>query len=101
VRTLLKPDEDTISWSRADRQRCAGAAHRLAPRGRLALCLVIGFFGQLLDLPDWVRDLALFQHVPSLPSAGFDAVPLVILTVVAGFLVVGGVAALRQRDLTT
>jgi ABC-2 type transport system permease protein len=65
----------------------------------LVLCLVVGFLGQLLSLPEWVREVSPFEHIPLLPAAAFDAVPLVVLTVVAAVLIVGGVAAFRQRDV--
>lgn len=42
-----------------------------------------------------------FQHVPEVPAAGFDAVPLVGLTVGALALAGVGLAAFRRRDLTT
>jgi ABC-2 type transport system permease protein len=73
----------------------------LAAWGVLAFCLVVGFFGQLLSLPEWVRNLSPFEHVPSLPAADFDVVPLVALTVVAAALVLAGAVAFRRRDLTT
>ncbi len=59
---------------------------------------VIGFLGQLLQLPDWVMDLSPFQHVPAMPAEGFSSVPLVVLTAVAAVLVGVGMAAFRRRD---
>ena len=37
--------------------------------------LVIGLFGQLLDLPTWVRDISPFEHTPQIPVAGFTPCP--------------------------
>ncbi|GEM_PF-2194010 len=65
----------------------------------LALLVVVGLFGPLLELPQWVRNLSPFEHVPALPGGSFDIVPLVVLT---AFAVVGltvGVRALARRDI--
>ena len=78
-----------------------GLAPRAAPAawGVLALCFVVGMFGQLLDVPQWVSDLSPFQHVPQLPAADFTAVPLLVLTTCAGGLIALGLTGLRRRDL--
>ena len=65
----------------------------------LALCLVIGLFGQLLELPAWLRATSPFEHTPQIPVAGFDAVPLVALTALAAVLTVVGLVAFRRRDI--
>ncbi|MBT7428910.1 MAG: hypothetical protein HN783_03770, partial [Ilumatobacter sp.] len=65
----------------------------------LAALVVIGLFGPLLELPQWVRNLSPFEHLPALPGSSFDIVPLVVLT---AFAVVGltvGVRALARRDI--
>nr|GLK41614.1 exporter of polyketide antibiotics [Rhodococcus wratislaviensis] len=68
--------------------------------GALAGCLIFGFLGSLLGLPQAVRDLSPFTHVPPVPAAEVTATPLVWLAVIA--LVVGavGVVLFRRRDLT-
>jgi ABC-2 type transport system permease protein len=78
-----------------------GLVPRAAPAawGVLGACFVIGMFGQLLDLPQWVSDLSPFQHVPQLPAADFTAVPLLVLTMLAVALTAAGLAGLRRRDL--
>jgi ABC-2 type transport system permease protein len=55
--------------------------------------------GPLLDLPRWVRDLSPFTHVPPLPGGEVTAGPLVALLAVAAALIIGGLLALRRRDL--
>lgn len=72
---------------------------RHAANAALALLVVVGLFGPLLELPQWVRNLSPFEHVPALPGGSFDIVPLVVLT---AFAVVGltvGVRALARRDI--
>jgi len=68
--------------------------------GVLGACVVLTVIGPLLGLPDWVLDLSPFQHVPQLPAAEFDAVPLLGLSAVAAVLAGAGLAAFRRRDLT-
>lgn len=85
----------------------AAALFGLAPRATVAVwaalagCVFVGVLGSLLDLPSWVADLSPFQHVPQVPAAGFDAVPLVVLTLVALALAGVGLVAFRRRDLAT
>ena len=81
----------------------AMALFGLAPRAVLvvwaavALCLVLGMFGDVLGLPQWLRDLSPFEHVPQVPAEAFDPVPVVVLNAVAAALVAGGLAGLRAR----
>lgn len=85
----------------------AVALFGLAPRavgaawGALVLCLVIGLFGEVFDLPTWVRDVSPFQHVPRMPVEGFSPVPAVVLTSVAAALLVVGFVGFRRRDAGT
>ena len=48
----------------------------------LGVCFVIGFFGQLLGLPQWVEDLSPFQHVPQYPAATLTVLPLAVLVAI-------------------
>ena len=64
--------------------------------GALAVCLVVGFLGQLLGLPDWMRDISPFEHVPLVPATEFDAVPVLALSAIAAALVAGGITAFRR-----
>jgi ABC-2 type transport system permease protein len=76
----------------------------LAPRATavawaaLALCLFIGLFGQLIDLPRWIVDLSPFQHVPAVPADNFRLAPVAALTAVAAALCAAGMAGFRHRD---
>ncbi|HET9442799.1 MAG TPA: hypothetical protein VFO65_05710 [Acidimicrobiales bacterium] len=78
----------------------------LAPRAvglvwfALAAVVTSGWLGPILGLPEWAYDLSPVEHVPRLPVAAFDPVPLVALTAVAAVLIGVGLAALRRRDLT-
>lgn len=65
----------------------------------LALALVVGQLGSLLDLPQWVLDVSPFTHVPLVPADPFEATPVLWLTAVALALGAVGFAAFRRRDL--
>src|SRR5262245_25526524 len=77
----------------------------LAPRASawawalLGVCFVIGFFGQLLGLPQWVEDLSPFQHVPQYPAADLTLLPLAALLVVTAALTAIGLRGFRNRDV--
>jgi ABC-2 type transport system permease protein len=83
----------------------AVALFGFAPRWVDAIwVLVAGFFvfamlGPVLRLPDWVLELSPFEHVPALPAARFDALPLAMLAGLAGVAILGGLVGLRRRDM--
>ena len=61
--------------------------------------LVLGELGALMGLPGWLTSLSPFDHLPTLPGATLELVPLVALLVVAGVLAAVGLTALRRRDI--
>ena len=65
----------------------------------LILFLLLGEFGDLLNLPGWLVDLSPFTHLPAMPGGALEWTPLVGLTVVAAAVGAAGLAALRRRDL--
>ena len=67
----------------------------------LAMCVVIGMFGSLLDLPSVVLHLSPFEWTPSVPAAGWDGLPIVVLTAIGAGVAVIGLASFDRRDLTT
>ncbi len=67
--------------------------------GALAACFLLGFLGPLLGLPDWVRDLSPFTHVPLLPAADLDVLPLLVLTALAAAFIAAGLLGFRRRDV--
>ncbi|MCC5954107.1 MAG: hypothetical protein JJU45_18575 [Acidimicrobiia bacterium] len=80
-----------------------GLARRAAPWGWavLAYVTVVGLLGDLLDLPEPVRPLSPFHHVPDVLGDGLGIAAPVILTVAAGALIALGLAALGRRDMAT
>jgi ABC-2 type transport system permease protein len=66
----------------------------------LAISLVMGQLGALLELPQAALNLSPFTHVPSVVGA-FEPLPLVLLTA-AGLALAGlGAAVFARRDLVT
>jgi ABC-2 type transport system permease protein len=76
----------------------------LAPRAvavawaALGLFVVIGLFGQLFGLPDWLMDVSPFQHVPQMPVEGFSLGSTLALVAVAAALLAAGFVGFRRRD---
>jgi ABC-2 type transport system permease protein len=63
------------------------------------LVVIVSMFGTLFSLPDWVANNTPFtaiQHMTSTP--GFDALPLLVLALLAVILTIAGLARLRTRD---
>jgi len=60
---------------------------------------VIGYFGMILDIPDWLTNLSPFSHIPRLPVDEFRWAPLLILTAIAAGLIAAGLYGFRRRDL--
>jgi ABC-2 type transport system permease protein len=78
-----------------------GLLPRLAPVSWAALA-VFGFLvllGPLMQLNQWVLDIAPFSHIPKLPGGQVVATPLVWLLAVTALLVAAGLAGFRRRDL--
>ncbi|NQY56059.1 MAG: ABC transporter permease [Ilumatobacteraceae bacterium] len=65
----------------------------------VAAGMVIGVFGPVLDLPDWVSNLSPFEHIALAPAEATSFVPLVVLSVVAAVLAVVGFAGIDRRDV--
>lgn len=60
---------------------------------------VVGYLGQILQFPAWMMNLSPFGHVPRLPAAAMDWLPILVLTLVAVVLFAAGIAGFRRRDL--
>ena len=79
--------------------------HGLWPRRALlawapySVTAVIVFFGELLQLPGWVRHLSPFEYLPAVPAAPFDLVPVLMELGLAIATAAVGLFALRRRDI--
>ena len=65
----------------------------------VAGCFTVGYLGQLLAFPDWLRDLSPYTHVPQVGVETVDATALVTLTALAAIVTLLGVDGLRRRDI--
>ena len=61
--------------------------------------LLLGEFGPLFDLDQWVMNLSPYAHVPRLPGGNFSTAALVWLVGLAAALIAAGLAAFRRRDI--
>lgn len=83
----------------------AAALFGLLPRATplvwaaLAASVVIALLGEPLRLPDSVRDLSPYTHVPQLPEQTMSWPPLLALTVCSALLAAAGTWAFTRRDV--
>jgi ABC-2 type transport system permease protein len=66
----------------------------------LVLGFVLGQFGELLGLPEWVQAISPFFHSSAVPVVELDVVAVVVLLAVAAAGVAVALVTLRRRDLT-
>lgn len=74
--------------------RAVGAAWAL-----FGFSMILGFFGPIMDLPQWVMDLSPFEHVAALPLERMNWLPMLLLTVISLALTALGGGGFRRRDL--
>ncbi|MDF2847060.1 MAG: transporter permease [Oerskovia sp.] len=67
--------------------------------GVVTVFLVVGQLGELFGLPQWVRDLSPFTHVPQVPLDPFSLGPVLALTGIAAALVAVSYVGFRRRDV--
>ncbi len=83
----------------------AMALYGLAPRlvgwswGVLVACVLLGQFGQILQLPQWSLNLSPFTHIPVVPSDDVEILPFAVLLAVASGLIAAGLLGFRRRDV--
>lgn len=63
--------------------------------------VVLGEFGPLMRLPDWMQQLSPYRHIPALPGADLEVTPLVVLLAVTAALVAASAVLYRRRDIVT
>jgi ABC-2 type transport system permease protein len=84
----------------------AVAVVAFVPRAATAVWVIVvwavfvAWFGELLNLPAWARNLSPIGHTPLVPYDGVRATPLIVLGVAALALVVVAVVGFRRRDVT-
>jgi ABC-2 type transport system permease protein len=78
-----------------------GLLPRLAPLAWVVVvwALIGGFFGPLLNLPEWALKLSPFGWLPRVPAEDLDVAPLIGLVVLAVVLITVGLVGFRRRDV--
>ncbi len=78
-----------------------GAAPKwsLAAWSALAVVVVIGLFGDLFRLPEWVRWISPLEHSPSLPAEPLAMTAELVLAGVASGAAALGASGFRRRDV--
>ncbi|MCK0113857.1 polyketide antibiotic transporter [Ornithinimicrobium sp. F0845] len=83
----------------------AAALHGWAPRLSLLVwvvlagCFVVGWLGDLLEIPEAVRNLSPFNLTPRMPLESMDWGVALSLSVLAGLLLALAVLGFRRRDV--
>ena len=67
----------------------------------LAICVVVMFFGQVLNFPGWLIDVSPFSHLALTPAEDARWTPVLVVALVALVLSVAGQVAFRRRDVIT
>ncbi|WP_246206690.1 ABC transporter permease [Virgibacillus ihumii] len=65
----------------------------------LAYGFIIVYLGDILDLPDWVNHMSVFEFVPELPAADMNMTHIFIMIGSACFLTVAGFLGYKKRDI--
>jgi ABC-2 type transport system permease protein len=66
----------------------------------VGLMVLVGNFGDLLELPEWVVSLSPLSHPAELPVEDVQAMPLAVLLVLAALATALGLWGLRRRQVT-
>lgn len=61
---------------------------------------IVGQFGALLKLPHWIMSLSPFSHIPRVPYAAFDGMPLITLIAINIALSGAAILRIRSRNIT-
>jgi ABC-2 type transport system permease protein len=72
----------------------------LASGGILVLGLVLGQFGELFRLPEWLQATSPFYHSSAVPVEDVDVAAAIVLVVIAAASVALSSVLLRRRDIT-
>lgn len=85
----------------------AAALYALSPR-LLTLAWIpvvlgglIDMFGDLLNLPEWARQISPFEHTPRMPTEPFEMVPILVQLGIAVVLIGVGLWRFGRRDIPT
>lgn len=67
--------------------------------GLVGWSLFVAWIGEILGWPEWLISLTPFAALPALPAEPLTWTPVIVTTVLATLLCVGGLVGYRRRDL--
>lgn len=62
-------------------------------------CFVVLYFSGLLDFPEWMNDLSIFEHIPQIPIDEMNVIVIIVLMMIAISFTVVGFVGYRKRDI--
>lgn len=62
---------------------------------------LFGFFGPMLDAPEWVVELSPYEHIGEYPAEEISVGAMLALSAIAAVITLGALVLFRRRDLTT
>ncbi|TMW72890.1 ABC transporter permease [Alteribacter natronophilus] len=65
----------------------------------LGYTFLVVYLGELLQFPEWLKNLSPFGYVPQVPVEELSFTVLAVLTLVAAVLVIAGFTGYRRRDI--
>lgn len=65
----------------------------------LSVTAIVVFFGELLELPNWMRHLSPFEFLPAVPAEPLQAWPLVWLSLIGALGVIAGMIGFHRRGI--
>lgn len=66
-----------------------------------AAVILIVQLSEILRLPQWVKNVSPFTHLPAMPARPFSLAPVVWLTIIGLALLAAAFVSFRKRDLST
>lgn len=63
-------------------------------------CFLVVYFKETLQMPEWLVNLSVFEHIPEYPLEDITVKPVVILILLAAAVSIAGFFGYNRRDLT-
>lgn len=65
----------------------------------IGFCFIILYLKELLQFPDWLNHISVFEHIPKIPIEDFTWTPLIVMTMLAGIISLVGILFYNKRDI--
>lgn len=63
-------------------------------------CFIVVYFSEILDFPQWMNNLSVFEHVSEYPIEELNFPAMIVLTLMAIIIAGSGIIAYNRRDIT-